>query len=202
MIARLFNSLEEGVIILLLAAMTLLVFVEVILRFVFNTGLLWAEELTLAMSAWMVLFGASYGIKVGSHIGVDAAIKAMPRGARRVVTGVAICCGLAYCVMIIYGAFIYAQKMHSIGLEMQDLPVPRWLSHGVPLIVGFALIGWRLLALLWKVVRGEAESFALTDEAKDSMRLVEEARRAAGEPGGDEPGGNDAGPGGNGEATR
>lgn len=55
------HRFEETAIGILLVAMTLLVFVEVVLRFVFNTGLFWAQEVTLYMSAWLVLIGASWG---------------------------------------------------------------------------------------------------------------------------------------------
>ena len=61
---RLLNRTEEAVICLLLVLTTLLVFVDVVMRFGFNTGFMWTQELTLHMSAWFVLFGASYGIKV------------------------------------------------------------------------------------------------------------------------------------------
>ena len=66
MLSRLINSAEEVIIALLLVTMTLLVVFEVVLRFGFGTGVLWMEELTLHMSAWFVLFGASYGVKVGA----------------------------------------------------------------------------------------------------------------------------------------
>ena len=79
MLSRIINSIEETIICLLLASMTLLVFVEVVMRFMFGIGVMWAQELTLHLSAWMVLFGVSYGIKVGAHIGVDALVKIMPR---------------------------------------------------------------------------------------------------------------------------
>ncbi len=82
MLKRIVDRLEEGVISLLLVGMTLLVFYEVILRFVFNTGLGWIQEVMLLTSAWMVLLGASYGIKVGCHIGVDAVVRLLPSGPR------------------------------------------------------------------------------------------------------------------------
>jgi C4-dicarboxylate transporter DctQ subunit len=59
MLIRALNKAEEAIISLLLVAMTLLVFFEVILRFVFSTGFIWSQELTLHISAWFVLFGAS-----------------------------------------------------------------------------------------------------------------------------------------------
>ncbi len=179
MFAQFVNKIEEGAITFLLAAMTLLVFFEVIMRFVFNHGYMWAQELTLHLSAWMVIFGASWGIKKGTHIGVDAAVKHLPRGGRRLVTAIAICCALAYCGLFGYGSWVYLKKMHLIGLEMEDMPIPRWIAHGVALVAGFGLIGWRLLVLLWKIVRNKADGFGLADEAKDSMRLIEETRKAA-----------------------
>lgn len=181
MFAQFVNKLEEGVISFLLAAMTLLVFFEVIMRFVFNHGFMWAQELTLHLSAWMVLFGASWGIKKGTHIGVDVLVKAFPRNMRRVVTALAICCALAYCGLFGYGSWIYLKKMHLIGLEMEDMSIPRWIAHGVALVAGFSLLAWRLLVLLWKIIQDKADGFGLTDEAQDSMRLIEETRKAAAE---------------------
>jgi len=75
---RLINHLEEGFIALLLAAMTLLTFAQVVLRYVFNSGFVWGVEATTYMFAWLVLFGISYGIRVHAHIGIDLLVRACP----------------------------------------------------------------------------------------------------------------------------
>ena len=75
MFLRILNRAEEALICFLLVATTLLVFLDVVMRFGFNAGFLWSQELTLNMSAWFVLLGASYGLKMGSHIGMDAFVK-------------------------------------------------------------------------------------------------------------------------------
>lgn len=186
------NRLEEGIISFLLAIMTLLVFAEVLLRFGVGYGpvrefisgsplhslLMWAEEATLLLGAWMVLFGASYGIKVGSHIGVDAAVRLMPDKTRRVVSVIAVCLCLVYCGLYIYGAWFYLEKMHLIGIELEDLPIPRWIAHSI-LFFGMILLAVRLLDLLVRIVQGKADGFKLADEAKESMHLAEEAKRGA-----------------------
>ena len=89
MFMRIINRTEEAVICILLVLTTLLVFADVVMRFGFNSGFMWSQELTLHMSAWMVLFGASYGLKVGSHIGMDAFVKIFPSGGRRILTAIA-----------------------------------------------------------------------------------------------------------------
>ena len=184
MFGRIINTLEETIISLLLASMTLLVFVEVILRFGFGTGLMWGEELTLHISAWMVLFGASYGVKVGSHIGVDALVKLLPAKWQRVVSSIAVICCLIYCGLFIKGAWVYLKMTRMIGIEMEDLPIPKWIAHSI-ILIGMVLLAIRLLQLLWSIITGKATGFNLTDEAKESMHLAQEAQQAAGVGGGD-----------------
>ena len=169
---RVLNRAEEGFIALLLVGMTLLVFVEVILRFGFDTGFLWMEELTLHISAWMVLFGASYGVKIGAHIGVDAVVKLLPSGVRRAVGLIAVALCLVYCGLFIYGSWVYLAKLLQIGIEMEDLPVPKWLAHSI-LMIGFGLLVLRFVELFWRILKGESEGFRHVDEAQEALRELE-----------------------------
>jgi len=177
MITRLLNNLEETFISLLLAVMTLLVFVEVVLRFGFGIGLMWSQELTLHLSAWMVLFGVSYGIKVGSHIGVDALVKILPPMARKIVGTIAVSACLVYCGLFTKGSWVYLSKIYQIGIELDDMPIQKWVAHSI-LLIGMLLMAIRLLILLWGIFTGKAEGFHLADEAKESMRLAEETKKA------------------------
>jgi len=179
MFIRIINGIEEAIISLLLASMTLLVFVEVVLRFGFGKGFMWGEEVTLHLSAWMVLFGVSYGIKVGSHIGVDALVKLFPETIQRVVSGIAVIACLAYTGIFMKGAWVYLSKIQMLGIEMEDLPFPKWIAHSI-ILIGMVLLALRLLQLLWSIITGKATGFNLTDEAKDSMHLAQEAKQAAG----------------------
>lgn len=173
MFLRIINRAEEAIICILLVLTTLLVFIDVVMRFGFNSGFMWSQELTLHMSAYMVLFGASYGLKVGSHIGMDAFVKLFPSTGRRILTGIAAILALTYCGLIFYGSWIYLKKMHLIGIELEDIPVPAWLAHSV-LLVGFLFLIIRLLIILWSVITGKADGFKHADEAKDSMELAED----------------------------
>ena len=86
------DHLEEWIISLMLLAMTALTFYQVVLRYVFNSGLSWALELTTVFFAVMIFTGVSYGVRVGSHIGVDALVKLLPRGPRKAVKRIAFPC--------------------------------------------------------------------------------------------------------------
>ncbi|THB71502.1 MAG: TRAP transporter small permease [Desulfobulbaceae bacterium] len=173
MFLRVLNRLEEAVICILLVSTTLLVFLDVVMRFGFNAGFLWSQELTLHMSAWFVLFGASYGLKVGSHIGMDAFVKLFPTLGRKILTGIGCILSGVYCALIIQGSLVYLKKMKMIGIHLEDLPIPVWIAHGM-LLVGFIFLSIRLLVLLWSVIFTEVDGFRHTDEAKESMEIVEE----------------------------
>ncbi len=53
--------------------MTLLTFIQVVARYVFNYSFVWALELNGVLFAWLIFIGMSYGVRVGAHIGIDAA---------------------------------------------------------------------------------------------------------------------------------
>lgn len=171
------NKLEEGIISLLLASMTLLVFVEVVMRFGFGIGLHWAQELTLLLSGWLVMFGVSYGIKVGSHIGVDALVKLFSSPVRRAVAVIAIVLCLAYCALFLVGSWSYLGKLMRVGIHLEDIPVPKWIANSI-LFGGMIMLAMRLLSLLWAVLQGRAEGFKLKDEAKESMYLAQKEGKA------------------------
>ena len=173
------DKLEEGVIAFILAAMTLLTFVQVVLRYVFNSGLFWALEATTYMFGWLVLFGMSYGVKVGSHIGVDLFVKmASPRVQRLIgiATGLL---ALLYAGIVLYGAVIYVDKMHTLGVEAEDIPLQRWLLL-IIVPIGFALLFVRLAQACWRIVTGRQAGFHLADEAKEAMHALHDRPGAGG----------------------
>lgn len=177
----LLHRVEESIIALLLVSMTLLVVVEVVMRFGFGSGFLWSQELTLHLSAWFVLFGISYGLRVGAHIGVDAFVKLLPPTIRRLASALAVTLSLVYCGLFLYGSWIYLAKMKKIGIELEDMPIPAWEAHSI-LLIGFILFSLRLLEMLWGIHRGTSEGFRHSDEAEESMRLAEELAKEQPEP--------------------
>jgi C4-dicarboxylate transporter DctQ subunit len=168
MVAKGFNRLEEGLIALLLAAMTLLTFAQVVLRYVFNSGFTWALEATTYMFGWLVLLAISYGIKAGSHIGVDVIVKALPRRGQRIVGLVAGGLSLLYAAILLVGSYNYVDTMHTLGVEAEDLPIERWLLL-LALPIGFILLLWRLGETTWRIATGRDATLHLADEAREAI---------------------------------
>jgi C4-dicarboxylate transporter DctQ subunit len=168
MIREKLENLEENFIALMLVSMTLMVFVEVIGRFVFYPGIIWMEELTLYVSAWMVLFGASWGGKLRCHIGVDAVVKLLSARGQKIAGIIAMIASLIYCGLIGYGGWVYLSKIKSIGLEMDDLVFQRWIAESI-LVFGMALLAFRLFEILWLIIQNKSVGFHPIDESQEVL---------------------------------
>jgi C4-dicarboxylate transporter DctQ subunit len=169
---RWLGYLEEVLVIVLMAAMTLVTFMQVVARYVFNYSFVWALELTGVLFAWLIFIGMSYGVRVGAHIGVDLAVRSLgPRAARIVASVAAVLC-IIYALIVTWGGYQYVAKMHDVGILMQDMPVQQWIPR-VILPVGFALLAFRFAQVLWRIISGQ-EVHMLLDEAKDALKLKED----------------------------
>jgi C4-dicarboxylate transporter DctQ subunit len=169
---RWLEHLEEGLIAFLMAAMTLVTFMQVVARYGFNYSFVWALELTGVMFAWLIFIGMSYGVRVGAHIGVDAVIKSLSAGAARVVAIVATVLCIVYACIVFVGGFTYVRKMYDVGILMQDIPIQQWIPR-VILPLGFALLTLRFLQVLYRLATG-GEAHLLGDEAKEALKLRED----------------------------
>lgn len=162
---------EEGLIAAILGVMTVLTFVQVVLRYGFNSGFIWALEADFYLFAWLVLLGMSYCVRVRAHIGVDAAVRLFPPPIRRLVGILVVSLALLYAGLMLYGSVEYIDKLMVIDIEAEDIPVKRWiLSLCLP--IGFALLGIRLLQMGWRIVTGQSPGYELADEAREAMKDV------------------------------
>ncbi len=138
---------------LFLAAMTLLTFAQVVLRFVFNTGWVWSLEATVYCFAWLVLIGASQGVRSRSHIAVEMAVMRLTPRKRRIAGIVALMICIGYGMLMLYGSLVFLNGLYDVGHNARDIPVPRWLLV-IILPIGFVLLLFRFTQLGWGILTG------------------------------------------------
>ncbi len=167
---KILDYLEEWIISLMLFAMTALSFMQVVRRYVFNTGYSWNLELTTVCFGIMIFVGISYGVRVGSHIGVDALVNLLSPAKRRMTSILAVFLCLVYVGFVLYGSTVYVSKIMDIGIEMDDLPIAKWQVLAI-MPIGYALVGFRFLQIFYNLITGKTGSLHLADEAADAMKL-------------------------------
>lgn len=167
MLARLVDRVEEALAAALLVAMTAVTFAQVVARYVFNSGAVWALELTVFLFAWLVLIGASHLVKTNGHLGISAIVTLFPT-ARQRQFGLAACAAcLVYAGLLLWGAIDYVTRLHSIGIHAHDLGVPKWIPLlALPLGLGLLLLRFAQAALA--ILRGDR--LGLTDETGHAPR--------------------------------
>ena len=209
-VGEIVHSIEETIIALLLGLMTLVTFVNVVMRYGFNSQLIWGLELTLVLFAWLVLFGIAYGFKVVSHLGVDALLNLVGKPTRKGLGVLATLACIIYAMLLLKGAWDYwapfAELNSTSGrwfptgfensrgqgwYEMDQVPIPfaqTWLENTfnlgeeyekMPRVVPYAMLPFAMALMLYRLVqnlirilRGEIDTIIVSHEAEDA---VEEA---------------------------
>lgn len=153
---KVIDRLEEGILAFLLALMTLLTFMQVVLR-EFDKTILWSLEATTYSFAALVLIGMSYGVRTKTHIAVDLFTRKMPKDIRHYVGLFAIVICLVYAAMMLYGSSVFVSRLFTLGNLARDVPAPKWLlTATMPL--GFILLAYRFLEVGWRLLRRDDAS--------------------------------------------
>jgi TRAP-type C4-dicarboxylate transport system permease small subunit len=71
--------------VLTLGGMTVLIFIQVIFRYLFNQPLAWTEELARFLFIWMTFVAGVVAARRGQHIGVELIVNMLPRAGKQVI---------------------------------------------------------------------------------------------------------------------
>ena len=139
-LSKLVNGILNVLIVLTLAMMCILVFGNVVLRYVFNSGITWSEEMSRFLFVWMVFLGAIAALKENMHLGVDIVINALPHKAKKVVFIVSNLLVLYVLWLLLNGSW----KMAVLNMDSKApaTGTPLGLVYGIGVVtsIGMAII--------------------------------------------------------------
>jgi len=154
MFERLITRIEQVIITFGFAIATLLLFANVVARYVFDAGFPWVLEAVQYLFAWVVLIGAAHGVKEGVHLGIDILTAKFSVATQRwlALLSLSICLGFAVPVLIF--SIEYTYRVWEWGDLSLDLQIPQWIPY-LAIPVGLSLMTLRLLQVGLKIWRGE-----------------------------------------------
>lgn len=144
---------EEFFMIPLIFAMSIIIFFQVIMRYVFQNSLTWSEELARYLFVWLVYFSVSYTARREKHIRIDAAINLYPKAVRPVVELISEIIVLAFAIFIAVTGMTVFQKITHSGQISPAIGLPMQFVYAAPL-VGFLLTAIRQVQCIIKKVKG------------------------------------------------
>jgi TRAP-type C4-dicarboxylate transport system permease small subunit len=165
----------EWLIALLLAIMVLLVFGNVVLRYVANSGITVSEELSRWLFVWMTFLGAIVALKEHGHLGTDMLVSRLgPKGKR-------FCLVLAqglmlYATWLIFSGSLAQAKINwDVEAPVSGLSVAIFYASGIVFAVSTGVL---LLRELWRTLTGQLrdDELVMVQESEDLAAL--EAKQA------------------------
>ena len=116
---------------------------QIVLRQVFSTGIMWADELVRIIVLWLAMFGAVAAARDNRHIRIDALSHLLPDSAIRYLRIVVDLFAAAVSAVIAWQSWRFLQ----LEIEFQDtvlIDTPAWMLH-VVVPVAFLLVAYRFL---------------------------------------------------------
>ena len=165
MLNRFIDLFEKTTIAIAFAVATLLLFANVVLRYLFDSGLTWALEAVQYLFAWVVLIGAAHGVKAGIHLGIDILIVKFSPALRKAAVLLAVVCCLAFVIIVDYQSLVYIIKIHAWGDRTQDLQIPQWIPY-LAIPVGMSLMLYHFVFIAWQILTDQRQMIHSTQIPK------------------------------------
>ncbi|BEP96888.1 TRAP transporter small permease [Acidovorax sp. sif1233] len=141
---RYFLAANRWALILLLAAMSIIIFTNVVMRYVTHNSLEWAEEVSRHMMIWLTFLGAGPVLRYGGHIAVENLQDALPRAGAIALRAVVAALLFAFFGFMVWYGWLYMQRTMFQMTAVTQIPFAyiysAMLIGGVLLIVHFLFI--------------------------------------------------------------
>lgn len=140
------EQIEEYFVFASLLLMVIIVFVNVVGRFIFNFSFTWSEEAARYLMIWATFVAASLGVKKGSHITLDILTVYLPEKANRIIRAISYLLSMVYCVLLLFIGVPFIMDMISNGQLSPALQIPVHFVY-LSIIIGSVLMFIRYILL-------------------------------------------------------
>ncbi len=146
-IKKFVQNIEEYTCAVLLSAMSVIVFWQVICRFLLHLPLRWSEELSIFILVWVTFLGASIGVKRGAHVGIEAFVILLPKKVQHFMKIVAYILSASFFVLLIFLGFSIVKSQMMTGQVSPAMRIPMYYAYlAVP--IGSIFISIRFIQVL------------------------------------------------------
>ena len=162
--------LLDAVTALFLAAMVVLVFGNVVLRYVFNSGWMVSEEMSRWLFVWMIFLGSIAALQQNGHLGTDFLIARLPLMGKRICAAVAQTGMLYVSWLLASGGWEQIKINADVTAPVSGASMGIFYASGVVFAVSAAVI---LLVQLWRTVSGRVteQELVMFTESEDLAKL-------------------------------
>jgi TRAP-type transport system small permease protein len=140
---RMLLRANRAAVVAMLAAMALMVFVNVVLRYTTGHSILWVEEASRYLMIWLTFVGAGPVLRYGAHVGIDTLQDRFPRHAASLRAGI-VALLLIFFILMLWLGVRYAALTWAQTTPVLQIPVG---AVYLAMPIGFALLALHLLVM-------------------------------------------------------
>ena len=108
---------------------TIILFVNVVLRYVFSASTSWAEELIRYLMIWITFIGGAVCVRHAAHIRMDFLLTLLPKSVGRVITRLVYLIAAGFCAALL----VYSWQLVQFTVELEQtspaMEVPMWIPY-------------------------------------------------------------------------
>lgn len=134
--------IENSLVVLVLSVMVGLSFVQIVMRGVFDSGLLWGDIFLRHLVLWVGFLGASLATRQDKHISIDVLNQVTPKHLQRWTKLAVNLVTIAVCLVLANAGYEFVMLEKEFGSTVFE-EVPAWIFQ-IIIPIGFAMIAFRL----------------------------------------------------------
>ncbi len=147
-IGKIFNKFETNILVISLAIMVIVIFTNVVMRYIFNSSLSWSEEFARYLFVWFSWIGVSAGVKDNEHLRVEFLSMALvKRGFLKADEAIKIVVSLVWLAtswIVAYYGYDIIMAQIDMNVLTPAMRIPVWTAYlSIPVcsfVVGIRLI--------------------------------------------------------------
>lgn len=151
---RIFHQFMKWVLFMITGAMTLIVLLGVVFRYILKAPLPWAEELARYLMVWGASLGASIAYREGTHIAVTMLVDKLHGMTGKVITWLTQIIVIIFMTIIMIEGFILISKLSGQTSPAMEIPMA-WPYLAIP--VGCLFILFEALIMIFSKAQHAGE---------------------------------------------
>lgn len=170
------NRFDRAAIIVLLALLVAVVFLQVASRFVLKLPIEWSEEIARFLFIWFCWLGCSYATVSFHHIRITAHLRLLPPRLAAFLLRVGDLLWIAFNLVVVAGGILYLDSILEYPYRAMIIDINMlWIFLPIPVI--FLVFTLRVLANLLRPDYFEQVMGELEREAGEEIELAEDPRK-------------------------
>ncbi|WP_243297767.1 TRAP transporter small permease [Bacillus litorisediminis] len=166
--AKILDKMLIGSIAIAFTFMCILVFGNVVLRYVFNSGITWSEEMSRFLFVWMVFLGAIAALKDNMHLGVDIIVNALPQKIKKIVFVISNLLVLYVLWLLLVGSW----KMTVLNMNSYApaTGLPFSFLYGIGIVTSISMAAIIIIRMVQTLTSKNESSLTMVSSTEDILK--------------------------------